>query len=247
MSQTSDLQAPVLLPAGMAEDLAAASLTLARHLRAGATLWCVSPRWSHHARHVAVEFVHPVVVGKPALPAVALVGRDPVAELRSNVRRDDVILLVASSTGGDGEVARDVARRAAAWGTHVLWFGAGPRPTAGVADHVVWVADDVGTVAHDGRFILLYHLLWELTHVCLEHSGLGPVRDADCTDEVCITCSDEAVAAEVVRTLDPDTATVRTADGSQDVDVSLVGPVVEGDLVLVHAGTAISRVEPDHG
>ena len=41
----------------------------------------VVPRaeWPEHARHVAVEFVHPVIMGKRALPAVAVADDDPVA------------------------------------------------------------------------------------------------------------------------------------------------------------------------
>ena len=52
------------------EDLAAAALSLARYFATGATMWCVSVPWPAHGRHVAVEFVHPVIVGKRALPAV---------------------------------------------------------------------------------------------------------------------------------------------------------------------------------
>ncbi|MDR0627522.1 MAG: HypC/HybG/HupF family hydrogenase formation chaperone [Bifidobacteriaceae bacterium] len=62
-------------------------------------------------------------------------------------------------------------------------------------------------------------------------------------DEVCITCSDQAIVAEVLQP--PATAweeaLVQTADGTEAVDVSLVGPVQVGDLVLIHAGTAIGR------
>ena len=57
--------------------------------------------------------------------------------------------------------------------------------------------------------MLLYHLLWELTHVCFEHPGLLTEPD-ECTDEVCITCSDEGRLGEVVGP-----GRVRTADGSR--------------------------------
>ena len=60
--------------AALSEDLAAAALALARRFAAGATMWCVSPHWPSHGRHVAVEFVHPVIVGKRALPAVHVRG-----------------------------------------------------------------------------------------------------------------------------------------------------------------------------
>jgi len=135
---------------------------------------------------------------------------------------------------------RDLVRRAAAWGVTTLWVGAGEPPPAGAADHVLWLPDDE-MAAHDGRFILLYHLLWELAHVCLEHGGvLEPA--AECEGPVCITCSDEGRLVEVVRVSGP-TARVRSGDGAEDVDLSLVGPVAVHDLLVVHAGMAITRLD----
>ena len=40
-------------------------------------------------------------------------------------------------------------------------------------------------------------------------------------------------------------ATVRTARGVETVATTLVDPVAVGELLLVHAGTAISRVEQE--
>jgi hydrogenase maturation factor len=40
---------------------------------------------------------------------------------------------------------------------------------------------------------------------------------------------------------------VRTARGTETVDASLVDAVAPGDLLLVHAGTAIERLEPADG
>ena len=65
------------LGAELAADLAAAAFTLARRFAAGATLWSIAPSWEPHALHIAVEFVHPVIMGKRALPAVALTGSEP--------------------------------------------------------------------------------------------------------------------------------------------------------------------------
>jgi hydrogenase maturation factor len=42
-------------------------------------------------------------------------------------------------------------------------------------------------------------------------------------------------------------ASVRTAGGIERIDVNLVGLVGPGDLVLVHAGTAVALVELDTG
>ena len=77
MTNVSTVSAPD--DVAVADSLAAAALTLARRFAAGATMWCVAPQWQSHGRHVAVEFVHPVVVGKRALPAVQLEGPDLVA------------------------------------------------------------------------------------------------------------------------------------------------------------------------
>jgi hydrogenase maturation factor/phosphoheptose isomerase len=230
------VQGAVGLPDGLADDLAAASLVLARRLHAGGTLWCASPTWPHHAQHVAVEFVHPVIVGKPALPAVALAPADLVATARANSRSGDVLVVIGPA--GDRSV-QDLVRRAPAWGVTVLWVGAGARPPAGAADHVLWLPDD-DAAPHDGRFILLYHLLWELAHVCLEHRGLLE-EPVPCDGPVCITCSDEGRLAEVVSAAGP-VARVRTPDGREDVDLSLVGEAAAGDLLVVHAGMAITRL-----
>ena len=59
-------------PGDVAASLATAALALARRFAHGGTLWCWAPGAPHHAQHVAVEFVHPVIVGTRALPAVAL-------------------------------------------------------------------------------------------------------------------------------------------------------------------------------
>lgn len=234
------MSAPALVDELLATDLADAALTLARRFAAGATLWCVAPAWEPHARHVAVEFVHPVVVGKRALPAVAITGPDLVSAVRLSVRPGDVVLAVAAADDPD---VVSVTRRAPAWGATTLWIGNGARPEPGAADHVLWLDDPDPALPAMGGFVLLYHLLWELTHVCFEHPGLltDPV---DCTDEVCVTCSDEGRLAEVLTApegLGP--ATARTAQGNEHVDTTLVGPVAPGDLVVVHAGLAISRVE----
>ena len=98
------------LDAGLGEDLARAALALARRFAAGATMWCVAPAWPEHARHVAVEFVHPVIMGKRALPAVSVDDPDPVAALRATVRAGDI--LVAVSPADDAVVqSADAPRR----------------------------------------------------------------------------------------------------------------------------------------
>ena len=128
-----------LVDTNLAADLSAAALDLARRFHDGATLWVISPQWEPHAHHVAVEFVHPVIMGKRALPAVALVEPDPVAQARVASRPGDLLMAVASA---NQPAVVEAMRRAPAWGTMTLWIGAGPRPPAGAANHVLWIDSD---------------------------------------------------------------------------------------------------------
>ena len=237
------------LSAELADDLAAAAFTLAKRFAAGATMWSIAPSWEPHALHIAVEFVHPVIMGKRALPAVALTGPDLVDVVRISVRPGDIVVAVS---GADDPLVRSVMRRAPAWGATTIWIGSGARPAAGMADHVLWLDDPDPRVPATGGFVLFYHLLWELTHVCFEHSGLLKPEAAEvgappARGGVCITCSDEGRLGEVVAPSVGGQAAVRTARGVEDVVTTLIDPVAAGELVLVHAGTAISRVDERDG
>ncbi len=68
-------------------------------------------------------------------------------------------------------------------------------------------------------------------------------RVPECHGDVCITCSDTAVAVTVVRLLGDDLAIVGTGAGEEEVSVALV-TANAGDTVLVHAGEAIAVVTP---
>jgi hydrogenase maturation factor len=231
------------LGAELAEDLAATAFTLAKRFAAGATMWSIAPSWEPHALHIAVEFVHPVIMGKRALPAVALTGPDLVDLARVSVQPGDIVVAVS---GTDNAQVRSVMRRGPAWGATTIWIGSGERPKAGMADHVLWLDDPDPRMPATGGFVLFYHLLWELTHVCFEHSGLLK-PDPESTEAVCITCSDEGRLGEVVTASADGQAAVRTARGVENVVTTLVGPVTPGELVLVHAGTAISKVDDEDG
>ncbi|OBG97063.1 hydrogenase assembly protein HupF [Mycobacterium sp. E3251] len=227
------------LGAELADDLAATAFTLAKRFAAGATMWSIAPSWEPHALHIAVEFVHPVIMGKRALPAVALTGPDLVDLVRVSVRPGDIVVAVS---GADDAQVRSVMRRSPAWGATTIWIGSGERPGAGMADHVLWLDDPDPRVPATGGFVLFYHLLWELTHVCFEHPGL---LKPECAESVCVTCSDEGRPGEAVTASVDGHATVRTARGIENVLTTLIDPVAAGDLMLVHAGMAIARIEEE--
>ncbi|MGH2494562.1 MAG: HypC/HybG/HupF family hydrogenase formation chaperone [Ktedonobacteraceae bacterium] len=60
----------------------------------------------------------------------------------------------------------------------------------------------------------------------------------------CITCSDEALAAKVLR-IDQQmgVAFVSIDDATEEVDITLIDDVVEGDMILVHGGVAIGLLD----
>lgn len=63
----------------------------------------------------------------------------------------------------------------------------------------------------------------------------------------CITCGDVAVALMVVG-VDEGRGLALCVDGDggcETVEIELVAPVVAGDRVLVHAGTAIARLDEE--
>jgi hydrogenase expression/formation protein HypC len=68
----------------------------------------------------------------------------------------------------------------------------------------------------------------------------------ECHDQVCITCSDEAVTVTVLRLLGDGLAIVDTGAGQEEVSVALVDAGV-GDTILVHAREAIAVLGGDPG
>jgi D-sedoheptulose 7-phosphate isomerase len=107
-------------------------------------------------RHVAVEFVHPVIVGKRALPALGIDARD-MALLSGP---DDIVL--AFGEGDEIASAVQVAGRAGCLTVAFRPVGAESEPVPPTDDP--FVAQELVET--------LYHVLWELVHVFFEHRGL---------------------------------------------------------------------------
>src|SRR5215210_5280546 len=122
-----------------------------------------SPATRSDARHVAVEFVHPVIVGKRALPAIGL-GREggPLeAQVALLAGRDDIVLAFEE----DPETFAALSAAAAA--------GCLTIPLA-----AEWLPPSEDPFVRQEVTETLYHLLWELVHVFFEHRGLLEGRDA---------------------------------------------------------------------
>jgi D-sedoheptulose 7-phosphate isomerase len=118
------------------------------------------------ARHVAVEFVHPVIVGKRALPALGLAGEGgPVeAQLALLAEPGDIVI-------GFGRMA--AKGLALARGRGCLTIGFAP-------DEAEWAFVPPTEDEYVAQELVetLYHVLWELVHVFFDHRGLLEGRDA---------------------------------------------------------------------
>ncbi|MDQ5852450.1 MAG: HypC/HybG/HupF family hydrogenase formation chaperone [Chloroflexota bacterium] len=64
-------------------------------------------------------------------------------------------------------------------------------------------------------------------------------------DGHCVTCSDEALPATVVRVdHEAGLAVVAVDGGTAEIDVTLVDAVEPGHVLLIHGGVAIAHLEP---
>jgi D-sedoheptulose 7-phosphate isomerase len=113
-----------------------------------------TPQARSDARHVAVEFVHPVIVGKRALPALAIT-HEP-EQLGMLAEPDDMVIDFDGSCGWAADPLTVPYL--------TIGYGAGGAEwefDPGCADP--FVAQEL-VETH-------YHLLWELVHVFFEHRG----------------------------------------------------------------------------
>jgi len=130
-----------------------------------------SPAARSDARHVAVEFVHPVIVGKRALPAIALTaeGGELALQVELVAAADDIAM--AFGAGEDeGQAARALAC-ARSRGCLTVSFTA----DTGAEWEFSPPSDD--PYIRQELVETLYHVLWELVHVFFDHRGLLAGRD----------------------------------------------------------------------
>src|SRR5215472_16165158 len=169
--------------------IAEACWAMARRFHQGGRLLAFgNGAWATDAQHVSVEFVHPVIVGKRALPALALTNDSatlsglmaggntemPFArQLHILGRSQDM----AMGFSADGNCANVVAALALAKRMGML--------TLGLTGGNGGLLSQLGPDELDYCFIVptgdplviqethetLYHVLWELVHIFFEHEG----------------------------------------------------------------------------
>jgi len=142
---------------------------------------------STDAQHVAVEFVHPVIVGKRALPALSLtadvatvtgvanrVGLEDVFAHQLRIIGEPADIALGISTDGDCvnvrralETARDLGML-----TVALTGGNGGAIAATTGLNHVFIARSTDPRIVKEVHVTTYHVLWELVHVFFEQPGL---------------------------------------------------------------------------
>ncbi len=134
-----------------------------RFLRGGRLLAFGRGPYSTDAQHVSVEFVHPVIVGKRALPALDLsIAFEPW--LKTLVQADDMVMGFGPPEGNpEVWAALDAAHQ-----RHAMTFAL---PGAGGSYFCNPATQDA--FIHQELIEILYHTLWETVHVFFEHRELG--------------------------------------------------------------------------
>jgi D-sedoheptulose 7-phosphate isomerase len=155
-----------------AERLARLCQLMAERFARGGRLiaFGLTPAARSDARHVAVEFVHPVIVGKRALPAIGLAaeGGDLAAQVALLARAEDIA--IAFGTEDDGGAGARALALARGRGCLTISFA----PAYGEYEFEPPSSDPQ---VRQELVETLYHLLWELVHVFFDHRGLLSGRE----------------------------------------------------------------------
>jgi D-sedoheptulose 7-phosphate isomerase len=171
-----------------AEEIARACHAMAaRFHRGGKLLVFGNGGGATDAEHIAVEFVHPVGVGKIALPALSLAAdptivtgiaaREGFAEIFAHQLRQlgdpTDIAIGVSSDGRCANVRRGLeqARELGLLTVALTGGDGGALATSPAVDHLVVVPSDDPQVVKE-MHVTTYHVLWELVHVFFEHPGV---------------------------------------------------------------------------
>jgi D-sedoheptulose 7-phosphate isomerase len=173
------------------DTILSASLMLAKAFHRGRKLLvCGNGGSATDAQHVAVEFMHPVTVGRKALPAICLTNdMAMVTAVANDVGFDDVftrqiialgregdVLLGISTSGNSGNLAHAFATaRRMKLSTVGFAGGEGGKMeelrAAGLLDFCLTVpTQSIHRVQE--THVALYHIMWDMVHTFLQHTSL---------------------------------------------------------------------------
>lgn len=223
-----------------AEELARACHRMAERFARGGRLVAVglSPAARSDVRHVTVEFVHPVIVGKRALPAIGLTrdGGPLRGQMKLIGEPDDVVIAFGCGEEG-GEEVRESLALARERGCLTIAF----EPGSGAE----WeLSPDVADPFLRQELVeTAYHLLWESVHVFFDHRGLlagrqaGPIHDSGASSFL------YPFLSEGERDLDPVIADVKASIllKAEEIGSLRRQTLGEGAEVLATAAAALRR------
>jgi len=167
-----------------ADAISGACLAMARRFQLGGRLLVFGDGAdATDAQHVAVEFIHPVIVGKRALPALALTsdvatltgaarrgGADGAfARVLEVIGREHDIALAICGPGGSARVLSALARARAMRMLTIALVGGEDDAVAAGGAHFAFPVRSADPMVVQEVHETLYHVLWELVHVFFEH------------------------------------------------------------------------------
>ena len=170
-----------------ARDIAGCAAAMADRFFAGGTLFVFgSGPHTTDAQHNSVEFVHPVLPGCRALPALSLTNDvATVMGMMQGSAADDVFAHQLRVLGRPGDIALgfahaplhpSISRGIAAGAGSGMFTIAMTSGDIGAdsprADVTLHVPGTDRSVAHE-LHLASYHMLWELVHIVLNHRGIG--------------------------------------------------------------------------
>jgi D-sedoheptulose 7-phosphate isomerase len=179
---------PVRELAAQAQAIASACHDMAiRFHRGGKLVVFGTGAASTDAQHVAVEFVHPVIVGKRALPAISLtsdvatvtgiaaregMGAIFAHQLRQLAEPADIALGLSADGNCASVLSGLLTARELGMLTIAMAGGGGGAVAASLAiDHML-VTQSADPLVVKEMHVTCYHVLWELVHVFFEQPGV---------------------------------------------------------------------------
>jgi len=209
-----------------APRIAAAARVLAERFERGGCLYAFGrDAYATDAAHLSVEFVHPVIVGKRALPAFDI---SAAPEAFAGLLGPSDAAIALGPPGGDRELARVLARAARR--------GALTLALPGTAADFGFAAPSADEHIHQELFELLGHTLYESVHVFLEQRGRGrgtgassflyPFLDAGSAP----SCDDATVSTSILRKVDDGEALRELAAATQAETLAAAAAAIDERL-----------------
>lgn len=178
------------------DTILAASLKMAKAFHQGRKLLvCGNGGSATDAQHIAVEFMHPITVGRKALPAISLTNdMAMMTAVANDVGFDDVFTRQIIALGAKGDVLLGISTSgnsnnlmhafATARRMHLITIGfAGgdggqmaQMSTGGLLDYCLTVPT-ASIHRIQETHVALYHIMWDMVHTFLQHGSIVAEED----------------------------------------------------------------------